>query len=194
MDINERIAKRVRALRDAQGLSLDALAERSAVSRSNISLIERAQSSPTAQVLDRLANALGVALASLFDEDEPSAEPSPVSRAAEQVVWTDPESGYVRRNLSSAAPSALQLVEVQFPPGKRVTLDSGARNVELDQQIWLLEGTMEFTRGEESWRLKAGDCLTMRVDQPIVFRNPGRQTARYLVALTTSPHYHRKNP
>ena len=194
MDINERIAKRVRALRDAQGLSLEALAERSMVSRSNISLIERGQSSPTAQVLDRLASALGVALASLFDEGEPAAGPSPISRAGEQSVWTDPGSGYVRRNLSPAAPSALQLVEVHFPPGKSVTLDSGGRNVELDQQIWMLTGTMEFTRGDESWRLKEGDCLTVRVDQPILFRNPGRQTARYLVALTTISNYARKNP
>lgn len=185
MDINQRIASKVRALRDEQGLSLDALAERSGVSRSNISLIERAQSSPTAQVLDRLANALGVALASLFDEGVATVEPSPLSRAADQAEWTDPESGYVRRNLSPAAASPLQLVEVRFPAGKRVTLDSGVRNVELHQQIWMLEGTMEFTRGDESWRLKAGDCLAMCVDRPIIFRNPGRQAARYLVALTT---------
>jgi transcriptional regulator with XRE-family HTH domain len=185
MDINQRIANRVRALRDEHGLSLDALAERSGVSRSNISLIERGQSSPTAQVLDRLASALGVALASLFDECEPVAVPSPLSRAADQAEWTDPQSGYIRRNLSPAAASPLQLVEVRFPAGKRVTLDSGARNVELHQQIWMLEGTMEFTRGDESWRLKAGDCLAVRVDCPVIFRNPGRQTARYLVALTT---------
>jgi len=185
MDINQRIASKVRALRDEQGLSLDALAERSGVSRSNISLIERAQSSPTAQVLDRLASALGVALASLFDDGEPAHASSPLSRAADQTEWTDPESGYVRRNLSPSASSPLQLVEVRFPAGKRVTLDSGARNVELHQQLWMLEGTMEFTRGEESWRLKAGDCLAMHVDCPIIFCNPGRQTARYLVALTT---------
>jgi transcriptional regulator with XRE-family HTH domain len=48
MEINALIARRVRELRDAQGWSLDALAERSTVSRSNISLIERGQSSPTA--------------------------------------------------------------------------------------------------------------------------------------------------
>ena len=184
MDINQRIASKVRALRDEQGLSLDALSERSGVSRSNISLIERAQSSPTAQVLDRLASALGVALASLFADDEAAVEPSPLSRAGDQTEWTDPESGYVRRNLSPAAPSPLQLVEVRFPAGERVTLDSGARNVELHQQIWMLEGTMIFTRGEESWRLKAGDCLAMHVDCPIIFRNPGRVAARYLVALT----------
>jgi transcriptional regulator with XRE-family HTH domain len=41
MDINQLIARRLRELRDAQGLSLALLAERSGVSRSNISLIER---------------------------------------------------------------------------------------------------------------------------------------------------------
>jgi transcriptional regulator with XRE-family HTH domain len=187
MDINQRIANKVRALRDEQGLSLDALSERSGVSRSNISLIERAQSSPTAQVLDRLASALGVALASMFDDGEAVAEPSPLLRAAEQTDWTDPASGYVRRNLSPTAPSPLQLVEVRFPAGERVTLDSGARNVELHQQIWMLEGTMIFTRGEDSWRLKTGDCLALHIDCPIVFRNPGRVMARYLVALITQP-------
>ncbi|WP_236926952.1 hypothetical protein, partial [Escherichia coli] len=34
-------------------------------------------------------------------------------------------------------------------------------------------------------RLNAGDCLTMRLDCPIVYHNPTRRPARYLVALTT---------
>ncbi|TFW16635.1 helix-turn-helix domain-containing protein, partial [Duganella callida] len=68
MDIHLLIARRVRALRDAQHLSLEALAARSGVSRSNISLIERGESSPTAAVLDKLASALGVALAALFED------------------------------------------------------------------------------------------------------------------------------
>ena len=58
-DINERIAERVRLLRSELGLSLDALASRSGVSRSALSLIERAESSATAVVLDRLAPASG---------------------------------------------------------------------------------------------------------------------------------------
>jgi transcriptional regulator with XRE-family HTH domain len=54
-----RAAYSVRELRNARGLSLDALAERSNVSRSNIALIERGGSSPTAAVLDNLATAFG---------------------------------------------------------------------------------------------------------------------------------------
>lgn len=196
MDVNTRIARRVRELRDAQAWSLEALAERSGVSRSNISLIERGQSSPTATVLDKLAAALGVTVASLFEDGAaPRDAPSPVARVAEQPVWTDPASGYVRRNVSPPWRSPLQLVDVIFPAGQRVAYETAAREVEVHQQVWMIDGLMEVTVGETPWRLEAGDCLAMRLDRPIVFHNPGRQPARYLVALATptvtSP---RRNP
>jgi transcriptional regulator with XRE-family HTH domain len=188
MDITARIAKRVRDLRDAQGYTLDALAERSGVSRSNISLIERGQSSPTAAVLDKLAAGLGVTLASLFEDDSAQAvEPSPVARVADQPVWTDPASGYIRRNLSPAARSPIQLVDVIFPAGQRVAYDGTPRDTEVHQQVWMIDGVMELTVGEEHWRLETGDCLAMRLDSPIVYRNPTRKPARYMVALVSLP-------
>jgi transcriptional regulator with XRE-family HTH domain len=185
MDITDRIARRLRELRDERGWSLDVLAERSGVSRSNISLIERGQSSPTAVVLDRLATGLGVTVASLFEAGDAAVEPSPVVRAAEQPAWTDPASGYVRRNLSPAVRSPIQLVDVVFPAGQRVAYDTGARDTEIHQQVWMIEGAMDVSVGERHWRLEAGDCLAMRLDQPIVWRNPTRKPARYLVALAT---------
>src|SRR5712675_1385281 len=85
-DLNQRIAERVSELRSAQGLSLDALASKSGVSRSMISLIERGESSPTAVVLEKLAAGLGVMLASLFDT--PAAAPrGPVARREDQPQW-----------------------------------------------------------------------------------------------------------
>jgi transcriptional regulator with XRE-family HTH domain len=188
MDINKLIASRVLALREARQLSLTALAERSGVSRSNISLIERGESSATATVLDKLAGALGVTLASLFDaaQDAPAA-PSPLSTAGTQAVWTDPASGYVRRQLSPAARSPLQLVEVIFPPGQRVAYGQVRREADTHQQVWLLEGVMDITAGDGSWRLHPGDCLAFREDQPITYANPGAAPARYLVGLVTLP-------
>ncbi|NVM79816.1 transcriptional regulator with XRE-family HTH domain [Duganella sp. SG902] len=188
MDINLLIARRVRELRDGQSLSLDALATRSGVSRSNISLIERGESSPTAAVLDKLASALGVALAALFeDKGAPDEAPSPVARVAEQPVWTDPGSGYMRRSLSPAAPSPLQLVDVVFPAGQRVAYDSVPHNADIHQQVWMIEGAMEISVGARQWRLEAGDTLAMRLDRHIVYHNPTRKQARYLVALTSQP-------
>src|SRR5579862_9271382 len=118
-DLNQLIAGRVRDLRARRGLTLEALAERSGVSRSMISLIERGESSPTAVLLERLAMGLDVPLASLFDA--PSASRAPVARRADQSRWRDPASGYVRRNVSpSGFPTPIQIVEVEFPRGARV--------------------------------------------------------------------------
>ncbi|SHN16535.1 Cupin domain-containing protein [Duganella sacchari] len=185
MDINQLIASRVLALRTACGLSLAALAERSGVSRSNISLIERGESSATATVLDKLASALGVTLASLFETE--SAAPSPLSTFAQQPVWTDPDSGYQRRQLSPGVRSPLQLVEVVFPPGRRVAYDQSPHSADIYQQVWLLAGELEVTTGEQRWRMQAGDCLAFREGQFIAYENPGAVPARYLVGLVTLP-------
>lgn len=188
MNVNERLARRLKSLREARGWSLDALAARSGVSRSNISLIERGQSSPTASVLDKLSAGLGVTLASLFEEPAAAGAPaSPLARVAEQAVWTDPASGYLRRNVSPAVRSPIQLVDVRFPAGQRVAYEAAAREEEVHQQVWMIDGTMKLTVGDTTWRLEAGDCLAMTLDAPIVFHNPGTREARYLVALVSRP-------
>lgn len=188
MDINQTIAGRISALRATHKLSLDALATLSGVSRSNISLIERGQSSASATVLDKLAGALGVTMSSLFEaSDAQTAAPSPVSRAPEQRVWTDPASGYLRRTLSPAAPSSIQLAEVTFPPGQRVICDAAVRRSDMDQQIWMIDGIMEISVDDQHWRLETGDCLAVRADQSFVYFNPTQSAARYLVALSIPP-------
>lgn len=183
--INTLIAQRVRELRTEQGWSLDALAERSGVSRSNIALIESGKSSPTAVVLDKLATALGVVLASLFERGPaPHTLPSPLARVAEQPVWADPASGYVRRSVSPpGVGSPLQLVDVVFPAGQRVAYETAEREADIHQQLWMIDGEMAVTLGDAHWRLRSGDCLAMRLNRPTVFHNPGKQPARYLVAL-----------
>lgn len=178
------MAQRVRELRAARGLSLDELATRSGVSRSMISLVERAESSPTAVVLEKLSTGLGVSLATLFDA--PGAAGDPVARVADQPEWRDPGSGYVRRNVSPAGfASPLQIVEVSFPAGARVSFDTAARQPRVHQQVWVLEGCIEVSLGEAHHRLLAGDCLAMVLDQPISYHNPTRKPARYAVVIVT---------
>ncbi|WP_421997547.1 helix-turn-helix domain-containing protein [Reyranella sp.] len=187
MDINDRIAARVRGLRAERGLALDALAGQCGVSRSMISLIERGECSPTAVVLEKLATGLGVPLAALFEAPSPPADP--VSRRKDQVEWRDPASGYVRRNVSPAGvASPLQIVEVVFPAGARVAYETGARPGVTHQQIWVLQGTMEVTLGEARHTLASGDCLAMQLDRPITYRNRTAKPARYAVIIDHRPH------
>jgi len=187
-DLNERIAERVRELRAKRGLSLDALASKSGVSRSMISLIERGESSPTAVVLEKLAAGLGVMLASLFDAPAAASQPpsGPVARRDDQPQWQDPASGYLRRNVSPPGmPQPMQIVEVQFPPGSRVAFETGARDARVHQQVWVLEGVIDVTLGAERHRLRTGDCLAMQLDRPTMFHNPTRKPTRYAVVSAT---------
>ncbi len=190
--IDTRIATNLRALRAERGLSLEALAQATGVSRSALSLIERGKNSPTAVVLDKIAVGLGVTLSDLVGQPGGSAAQasaaaaSPLARHADQAVWTDPGSGYVRRAVSPAHfASPIQLVEVHFPAGARVAFETGPRNSQVHQQVWVLDGAMDLTVGDTTWRLHGGDCLAMALDQPIVFFNPTDRSTRYAVVLVS---------
>ncbi len=182
-DIHSRIAARVAALRAERRLSLEALAAKSAVSRSMISLVERAEASPTAVVLEKIAAGLGVTLSSLFDDS--AAQRNPVSTSAERVTWKDPQSGYTRRDISPRFPSPIRIVEVEFPPGAKIAYETGPREVAVAQQIWVQEGAIEITVGKVIHKLGPDDCLAMRLDLPVTFRNRTRKAARYIVVLSS---------
>lgn len=183
-DVNQRIAGRVRALRSERGLSLESLAGRSGVSRAMISRVERGEASPTAVVLEKIASGLGCTLSSLFDDA--AASINPVSRAMDRTTWQDPESGYRRRNISpSNFASPIRIVDVHFPAGATVAFETGARDAAVAQQIWVLDGAIEITVGADVHKLGADDCLAMKLDVPVTFRNRTRKEAHYIVVLSS---------
>jgi transcriptional regulator with XRE-family HTH domain len=149
-----------------------------------LSLVERGESSPTAVVLEKIATGFGVPLASLFDDA--SAPASPVSHGADRSTWRDPQSGYLRTNISPPNfRSPIQIVDVVLPAGAKVAYETGARDPNIHQQIWVQEGSVELTVGHVMHRLVGDDCLAMQLNEPITFRNRTRKRARYLVVIAT---------
>ena len=63
------LGKNIRRVRKSKGWSLQALASRSGVSRSMLSMIERKEKNPTVQVAKQIAGALDVSLSQLLDEE-----------------------------------------------------------------------------------------------------------------------------
>lgn len=176
------IGIRIRTLRLEKGLTLDDLAAASGVSRAMISRVERAEASPTASLLARVCAALGLSLSSFFAEE--GRQVSPISRRRDQQIWRDPETGYLRRAVSPPRTDAdVDIVEVEFPAGARVSFPPHAASRGMTQHVWLFEGEMELILGEEVHRLGPGDCLYMPVGNGHVFHNPSDRPARYCVVL-----------
>lgn len=180
-----RLGERLRRLRRQRGMTLEALAAASGISKSMISLAERGESSPSAGVLDKLAGALGIPTGVLFLPDEQPGSP-PVSRASKQPVWRDPESGYSRRTLSPSGMAAhFMLSEVELPPGAVVSYANSERLALVEQQVWVMAGVLVLDAGGERHSLSAGDCAFMRLGQPTRFANETARPTRYLVATST---------
>jgi transcriptional regulator with XRE-family HTH domain len=179
-DITLKIAARIRGERTARRWSLDDLAERSQVSKAMISKIERAEASPTAALLGRLSGAYGITLSALLAEGEaPKRGPA---RRAEQPVWRDPATGYIRRQVSASAKMPIELIQVDLPAGATVSFPA-ASYAFISQVIWVLGGRLTFVEGEVSHQLSPGDSLELGAPADCTFRNDGTAVCNYLVVV-----------
>lgn len=178
--LSQGIAHRIHAERTQREWSLAELSERSGVSKAMLSAIERNGTSPTAALLVRVASAFGMTLSSLIARAE--LRGGSILREKDQPVWRDPETGYVRRHLSPASDMPLELIKVEMPAGAKVSLPASSYAF-IRQQIWLIEGRLEFTEGDVVHLMEAGDCLALGPPADCTFHAPGPAAAIYLVAL-----------
>lgn len=179
-DLSMGLAWAVKTARVNRSLTVEALAELSGVSRAMISKIERSEAQPTAVLLSKLATAFGLTLSELIVQAEGNQER--VSRAGEQSLWTDPDTGYTRRAISPASSPSLELVEIVLPADAEVSYPRAAYQF-TDQQIWVISGKLHFREDDEIHELSAGDCLQLGAAADCTFSNPGDRSCRYLVVL-----------
>jgi len=182
-DFDARLADRLRLERDSRGWSLADLAERSDVAKATISKIERAEASPTATILVRLAAAFGLTPAGLLLRAEDQA--GRLSRAADQPSWRDPETGYVRKQVFSRPDHPVEIVQVEMPPGQRVMPPASSYR-HIRQTVWVQRGSLVITEGSERHVLGAGDCLGFGPPADVTFANETTAPCEYVVALARS--------
>ena len=178
------IAESIRRLRNAQGLSLEALAKRAEVSKSMISKIERGETSPTANTLGRLAEALDVSLSQLMGLQEK--REVILLRAAEQPLFQGTGGKFRRRCLSPIFPArGVDFVLNTLAAGSRSDLAVGHRTG-VDEHLYLDSGQLRVRLGQRIYDLKAGDSLFYQADIAHEFENPGDCEARFFIVIDSS--------
>ncbi|MEN5016199.1 XRE family transcriptional regulator [Erwinia sp. Eh17-17] len=177
----QRLAQRLADLRLEKGWSLEALAELTGISRASLSRIERAETSPTAALLNRLCHAYGLTMSRLLSEVEQ--ETIQLLRPAQQSVWHDRENGYQRRTVSPPAQAfQAELVEARLAAGARIDYDLPPL-AGLEQHIWILDGVLEFQMDDRVWRLEQGDCLRFHLFGRTTFHAPEATGAHYALVV-----------
>jgi transcriptional regulator with XRE-family HTH domain len=174
------LALRILAARGERGWSLADLASRSGVSKGMLSKIEREEVSPTASILVRIATALNLTLAELltpeWDEDPR------LLRMAQQPTWTDPATGYFRRQVFQSKRSPLEIVAIDMPAQASVSF--AASSYQFNQHIvWVLTGELTVAEGDNRTRLASGDRLEFGPPSDITFTNESKDLSRYVVAV-----------
>ncbi len=180
--VSRQLASRIRIERDARGWSLADLAERAGVSKATISKIEREEVSPTAVILVRLASAFDLTFAGLLLRAEDQGR---VARAADQPLWRDPATGYVRRQVLSRPDHPLEVVQVELPAGQQVQLPASSY-AHIRQAVWVQSGQLVITEGGQRHVLEAGDCLPFGPPSEVCFANETADPISYVVVLARS--------
>jgi XRE family transcriptional regulator, regulator of sulfur utilization len=173
------LGQRVQTLRTDRGLTLRELADRSDVSVSMLSSVERGEKAPTVVVLDRIATGLDVTLASVVAE--PDVERIIVRRAADQDRVDEP-GGWQRTILTPVVPGVnFEWIRSTLPPG----CDAGtfpAYAAGSHEFVAVASGTLTLTVGERELTLSAGDSVYFAADAPHGYANHGQTPCVYHVA------------
>jgi len=176
------VGARVRALREAMGLSLRDLAERCGVSAPMLSQVERGETSPTLAVAEKIAAGLELTLSQLLRLDE--GEHVAVSRAGERRRFE--RGGHRFEELTPPLPG--QRADVSLH-----TLRAGASTGGPDdppihepgsrETAVVLTGVLALTVDGTRHELHAGDSVTFDADLPHHFENDGEEQARFLAVI-----------
>jgi XRE family transcriptional regulator, regulator of sulfur utilization len=181
-DIHDRLAASLKAARRSKGLSLDAVAKLSGVSRSMVSQIERGESSPTVATLWNLTQALHVDFAGLL---EGRATPGvDVMRAGAAPLIEGRGVGVRIRILSPAeAAGAHEVYDLSFATGGELVSDPHGPGCR--EHLTVLEGALSVTSGDDEERIGPGDTARYAADRPHAIRAEGG-AARALLVVQNS--------
>jgi transcriptional regulator with XRE-family HTH domain len=173
----------LRQMRAAKGLTLDRLASLSQLTRGYISLVERGLKVPSIAALLRLAKALDVNVAYLFD---PNATPAPrytIYRQREQGAIQTREGTFGLSALAAGRTRKMMEPFLLRPPLKSAPRASHAG----EEMLFVVSGRIAIKLDGEDIVMDKGDCLYFAGETPHEVRSLGRQKAEVLVVVALAP-------
>jgi DNA-binding XRE family transcriptional regulator len=157
----------VRRLRQERGVTLSELAASAGISLAMLSRLEKGDVSPSLETLAALAEALGTGPAALLKEESAQLSDAQLVPKGEglEVVRRGTRRGHTYHLLASdrGPKRVFEPYLVTLTSKSEVFPEFDHPGVEF---IHILEGSLRYRHGPESYLLKPGDSLTFRGDVP----------------------------
>lgn len=169
----------LRTVRKQQGLTLEALAERTNLTKSYLSKIERQRSIPSIAVAMKIARALDVDVGQLFSDD-PAQTKITVERAApeeaETLRYRTIAAGMLGKSMSPF---------IVYPTAE---FDDDVHRQHAGQEfVFVHSGTVELSFGDQTITMNTGDCAYFDADTTHKIRSRGSEPARVVVVAHNDP-------
>jgi XRE family transcriptional regulator, regulator of sulfur utilization len=176
------VGTRVKALREAMGLSLRDLAERTGVSAPMLSQVERGETSPTLAVAAKIAAGLDLTLSQLLRLDE--GEHAFVSRAGRRRRYE--RGGHRFEELTPPLPG--QRADVSLHTLKPGATTGGSDDPPMHEPgsretAVVLDGTLALVVDGARHELHGGDSVTFDADLPHHFENEGGEPTSFIAVI-----------
>ena len=184
------IGGRLRAVREARGLSQRALATRSGVTNGTISMAEQDSTSPSIGSLKKILDGIPMSLSEFFAEDDTIA--SKIFFTADELIDLTPDpknkDGALisLRQVGDASAHSIQMLHERYRPGA----DTGetAYSHPGEEAGLVIEGRIDITVDGQTQRLKPGDAYLFDSRLPHRFRNTGKVDC-VIVSACTPPSF-----
>jgi transcriptional regulator with XRE-family HTH domain len=175
------VARNLKRLRTGRAMTLEALAQKSGVSRGMLSQIELGRSVPTIALLWKVARALGVPFAALTNEGGTTG--TVLLPAAKAKILTSAGSGFTSQALFPfAAERRVEFYRLTLATEAEEVADSHAPGT--TENLVVEGGQVEITAAGISYILKPGDAILFEADVPHKYRNLGNETAVMYLVMT----------
>lgn len=169
-ELGDRIARNLKQLREARGLTQEQMAKIAGVPRATWTNLESGSANPTLSVLHRAARALQVTIEELLSTPRAACEFFPFGSLPERRQG----QALVRKLLPHAIPG-MEMDRIEIPPGGKmpgVPHTPGTR-----EYLTCEEGEILLAAAGEQYRLGPGDVVSFRGDQRHTYANPGTDVA-----------------
>ncbi|MGQ4512825.1 cupin domain-containing protein [Streptomyces sp. DW26H14] len=179
--LTQALARNLKHWRAERGLTLDALAERSAVSRGMIIQIEQARTNPSVGTTVKLADALGVSIATLLDfEHGPQVRIVPGDQAVR--MWSTPAGSQASLLVGSDGDGPRELWAWTLLPGDESRSDAHPPGT--SELLHVSAGTLTLLVGGTAHTVPAGSSAAFEANAPHGYRNDGGEPVEMVMSVS----------